>query len=517
MTFITNIDGKISTNNSTTTILTAGNTFTGTGEDVSRYAFIEVFIKTDANSEALGVILEFSTDNTNWDFGKSFTHDHKSNPVCIFTSDVLAKYFRVSYTTDTTQTVFRLQTRFHISPSNKEPIIIDSKHLDTFGRLRISNPIPLIDGHHIKGKNNFHMTESITGSATSTHDADKVMVVLATTGTGDIVRQSRQRGIYQPGRSLLVLFTGVLNYGSNAATVTTRLGYYDDDNGYYFQYNNGTISVVERTKVSGSVVNTVVNQADWNVTELNGNNADIILDVSKTLIFYIQFEWLGVGLVDMGVIINGEFIHVHRFKHSNLLTTPYTQMASLPVRCEIISTGGSGSISQCCYSVISEGGFNPQGELFSANRGLTTISISGTPDPVIAIRLKSTGILPKINVFVKYYNILCTSSSNSILEVYKFQDTTATSILTGSSFVSADTDSAVEYDVSSTAITLTGGRLIETAYISSDINITSSSVNDKNYSLTTNIDGVSDLIVLVVTSTGQNQSYLGSMTWLEVI
>jgi hypothetical protein len=517
MTFITNIDGKISTDNSTTSILTAGNTFTGTGEDVSRYAFIEVFIKTDANSEPLGVILEFSTDNTNWDFGKSFTHDHKSNPVCIFTSDVLARYFRVSYTTDTTQTVFRLQSRFHISPSNKEPIIIDSKHLDTFGRLRISNPIPLIDGHHIRGKNNFHISESITGSATSTHDADKVMVVLATTGTGDVVRQSRQRGIYQPGSSLLVLFTGVLNSGSNASTVTTRYGYYDDDNGYYFQYNNGTISIVERTKVSGSVVNTVVDQTDWNINELNGNNADLVLDVSKALIFYIQFEWLGVGIVDMGVIINGEYINIHRFKHSNLLTTPYTQMASLPVRCEIISTGGSGSLSQCCYSVINEGKFNPLGELFSANRGATTETIGSTPESVIVIKLKSTGISPKINILIKNISVISTTGANSVLQIYKFQDTAATSILTGSSFVSADSESAVEYDVSSTAITLTNGRLLETRCFSNNADAALVNTDNRNYSITTNVSGVSDLLAVVVNSTGANESYLGAITWLEVI
>lgn len=38
----------------------------------------------------------------------------------------------------------------------------------------------------------------------------------------------------------------------------TRCGYYETSNGFFFQLSNGNISVVLRSKVSGSVVDTVI-------------------------------------------------------------------------------------------------------------------------------------------------------------------------------------------------------------------------------------------------------------------
>ena len=71
MTFIPNVYGVVSSNNSTVAPLGSSGIFTGSGEDVSRFAFITLSIQADQISATQGVSIQFSSDNTNWDFGET--------------------------------------------------------------------------------------------------------------------------------------------------------------------------------------------------------------------------------------------------------------------------------------------------------------------------------------------------------------------------------------------------------------------------------------------------------------
>ena len=102
----------VSTLNSSTTILLSGATFTGTGEDVSLYSSISISYNSDVMAAASGLVMEFSSDGTNWDLSligsleQATTQVHKLS--------VVAKYFRVVYTNGSTnQASFRLQVLYH--------------------------------------------------------------------------------------------------------------------------------------------------------------------------------------------------------------------------------------------------------------------------------------------------------------------------------------------------------------------------------------------------------------------
>ena len=231
---------------------------------------------------------------------------------------------------------------------NMEPFSATS--LDAFGRLRVANPYTLFDSQNRYQKDP-QFSEALTGSATATYVANESSVDMAvTTASGDkAVRQTYRVFPYQPGKSLQVLATFVMN--TPKANLRQRVGYFNTDNGVFFQVNDTTKSFVLRTNTSGTPSDArTVNQADWNGDKLDGTGASgLTLDISKAQILYMDFEWLGVGSVRCGFVIDGQFHTCHIFHHANIITSTYITTASLPVRYEIfntISTDSSSTLKQ---------------------------------------------------------------------------------------------------------------------------------------------------------------------------
>jgi len=107
----------ISTDNSTTSTLTGGATYTGTWEDVSAYASVAVSIYADVDSGSGGMTFQFSSDGSNADDVYSFTLDASASADRRFQFPVTAQYFRVVYTNGAgAQSAFRLQTILHYQP-----------------------------------------------------------------------------------------------------------------------------------------------------------------------------------------------------------------------------------------------------------------------------------------------------------------------------------------------------------------------------------------------------------------
>ena len=164
-----------------------------------------------------------------------------------------------------------------------------------------------------------------------------------------------------------------------------------------FRSSGTTTSIVKRSSVSGSVSETVVAQASWNGDKLDGTGkSGLTLDPTKAQIFWTDFEWLGVGTVRAGFVINGEFIICHQFDHANIINSTYITTATLPLRYEIEALGklsSSGNLKQICSTVISEGGYELRGDAQTISTPLTTprtFTNSGVFFPVVAIRLKTS-------------------------------------------------------------------------------------------------------------------------------
>lgn len=380
--------------------------------------------------------------------------------------------------------------------------LLSKTNFDAFGRLRMSQPFTLFDSQNRYGKD-AQFDEALTGSATSTHLANESSVSLAvTTTSGDeVVRQTKRVFPYQPGKSLLVMCTFAMAAG--ATNLRQRVGYFNANNGVFLQQENDELSLIVRTYTSGSASDArKVTQSNWNGDKLDGSGASgITLDETKTQIFFIDFEWLGVGSVRCGFIIDGVFIVVHTFHNANSLSSVYMQTAILPVRYEIKATGtlaASKTMKQICSTVISEGGYEQKSALAWARQTTATTGIGTSFVPLVSIRLKSANL--GAVVIPNGFSFMPTSASD-YFEVALIKNPT----LTGASFASVSNN--VEFDTAATA--MTGGTIVAQDFTSSGV-LSSAAINDPSVynfdsQIGVTIGGTSDIYTLaarVISGTG---------------
>jgi hypothetical protein len=334
-------------------------------------------------------------------------------------------------------------------------------YLDAFGRQRVSQPYTLFDSQNrYAADNQFDVSTTGTGTTSFLSNEAAVKMEVTAGGVGSVLRQSYRSFPYQPGKGLLVLATFVMD-SNNSLNLTQRVGYYNDNNGVFFQRIDGTFSFVLRSSVTGSPSDArTANQADWNGDKLDGTGASgYTLDPTKAQILWMDFEWLGVGSVRCGFIINGQYIVCHTFNNANLITNVYMTTAILPVRYEIktVTSAVAASMKAICCSVVSEGGYEQYSPGHIARRTTALTTIGTTFKPLVSIRLASgregAVIVPQ------RIQVLPTTSQN--YEVALVQNAT----LTGASWAAVPTDSNVEYDVSATAVT--GGTIVQTDYVTS--------------------------------------------------
>lgn len=349
-----------------------------------------------------------------------------------------------------------------VGPANPSGVAVDA-----FGRARMSTPLTLFDSSHRYRDNGLWSTSNTAGT-TYAHNvnAGLITMTLPTTADAEIVRETTKVFSYQPGKSLQVLSTFVMNPAKTG--LRQRVGYFGTQNGLYLELDDSTLYFVERSYSTGSIVETRVAQADWNVDTLLGNVASspsqITLDITKAQIMFIDIEWLGLGTVRCGFVIDGKLIHCHSFHHANLIESTYMTTASLPLRYEIKNTSvtdTSSTLKQVCSTVISEGGYELRGEQQSVGTLITApkaLAAAGTFYPVVSIRLKSTNL----DAIVIITAISLMGLGNGVNFKWRI---TADATVTTASWTSAGADSAVEYTLIGTAVT--GGRILASGYVNS--------------------------------------------------
>ena len=346
-------------------------------------------------------------------------------------------------------------------PNNPIYINFNPTSVDAFGRLQISAPYTLFDSQNRYAADNQFSTAT-TGTGTTSFLTNEAAVKMEVTsgGAGSVVRQSFRSMPYQPGKGLLVLTTFVMD-SNNSLNLTQRAGYYNEQNGVFFQRINGIFSFVLRSYVTGSVSDArTVNQSSWNGDKLDGTGpSGLTLDPTKAQILWMDFEWLGVGSVRCGFVINGTFILCHTFNNANEITNVYMTTATLPMRYEIISTTAiAASMKQICSSVISEGGYE-QASIDHVARRTTifnNIDTAANFYPIVSIRLASTAL----GAVVIPNRIQFQPTTLQNYEIALIKNPT----LTGASWAAVGSDANVEMDVSATAISA-AGTIVQTGYI----------------------------------------------------
>ena len=385
--------------------------------------------------------------------------------------------------------------------------------LDAFGRARFSQPYTLFDSQNRYAKNDLFSETTATGG-TVTYDANSSTVSLNVTASSgsEVVRQTFRSFSYQPGKGLLVMNTFVMP--TAVANQRIRIGYFNTQNGVFLERDGTTVYFVRRTYVTGTAVDNRVAQSSWNGDKLDGTgDSGYTLDLTKAQIFWEDFEWLGVGSVRCGFVINGETIICHTFQNANNLSDVYMTTAILPVRYELTNTGGAAiaTLKQICSTVISEGGYEKRvapdvARMTAANTNIGTAFV-----PLVSIRLASgrTGAV----VIPDGYNVLPTSSSSVTFEVVMVKNPT----LTGASWV-ATTSTNVEMDISATSYT--GGTIVYSDYVLASNQAISAVNNGGQYywdtQLGATIGGTSDVYTIAIRALTGTQTAIGSMSFWDL-
>lgn len=389
---------------------------------------------------------------------------------------------------------------------------------DAFGRTRISQPYTLFDSSFRYDDDYTKWATAITdnsGNCSKTFNANEGVVdmALGTTSGDQIIRETTKVFAYQPGKSLLILNTFTMEPAKTG--LRQRVGYFGEQNGIFLELDGDTLYFVKRSYKTGEAVDTRVAQADWSEERLDGTDGSgITLDITKSQIFWIDVEWLGVGSVRCGFVHNGNFYHCHSFHHANEITSTYMTTASLPVRYEITNTATTDSASNLkhiCNSVISEGGFSMRNRTRSVSTTLTGKNIAD-----------ATKVYPLISLRLSQAHRDCVAIPSEF-DLYGIQAAAFKYVLimggtlTGASWQVTDSGSNVDYDLSATAIT--GGTQVLQGIFYGQTSFSKQLFEyNGSYQLTRGLDGGSgDVFTLAARATTNNDDVIASLTWMEHI
>jgi len=410
-----------------------------------------------------------------------------------------------------------------ISTTSSASVTFPPIATDAFGRLRTSTPLTLFDSSHRYKDNNLWSGLVIgTGSTVGFVTAQGLVNLTVGVGsTASIIRETTKVFSYQPGKSLQTLNTFVFNPAKT--NLRQRVGYFGADNGMYLELDGSNLYFVERTYVPGVVTETRIAQANWNIDTMLGaghlNPSGVTLDISKAQILWMDIEWLGLGTVRLGFVVDGKFIHCHSFHHANRINTTYITTASLPLRYEIANTGittSASTLKQVCSTVISEGGYELRGLQQAISIPINsprTLGTAGTFYPVIGLRLKASPNRLDAIVILTALSVMPISTGNFNWQVR------ASGTTTGGAWVSAGDDSAVEYNITGTSYT--DGRILASGFFNAS-NQAASQVDILKEALfkfqleRNGLTGSPYELTLVVASDGGNDTVVASMDWEEI-
>lgn len=396
----------------------------------------------------------------------------------------------------------------------------DSPSIDAFDRVRVSQPTALLD---VKMNVGIQSTRWISSTANGgtiavSQQCSADVSCTATSGSSAIL-QTKQRGIYQAGRSLMALVTFNFNVaGNGTANIRKRAGLFDENDGIFLEQNGTDVRIVLRTNTTGTPSDTnAFTKANWNIDKFDGSGpSGITLDFTKTQIFFVDFEWLGVGRVRTGFVVNGIIYYAHQFLNTNNLTVPYMSNPNLPVRYECVQTASAntGTLLAICCTILSEGGFDTIGRLGSAATsaaGRTTLG--AVRDEVIAIRLGSSFIRKGMLV---PENISVLQSTRSFLWELVLNPTLTGTVSQGSWVAVAN--SICEYNITRTGTTAaTGGDVIAQGFVATTLDSASIAVQVALAVSQLDLTPTSDILSLMVqTIDASDQTFSAAIGWREL-
>ena len=547
--------------------------FTGIPTDTTGFNSITVTINASVDSTPCGLLIQFST--TGIDFDNNGTINYSTvyfsdtvyyNSLATITEQqqwnnkfsgsgnfiksypLIKQYYRISYTPqtkfpDTLIINSRLNSNNYDNKYNSVNSFENNKEnlYDAMDKLRISYPVTILDLRI--PVNPLYLTETAgstgynydyldicfgnTGTGITEISSQYGTLVLSVNGQSKIISQSRKYCFCESGKSILLIAPGVIAYDNNyvySKNYYTKIGYFDDINGLFFQFNPSTNTL--DLGIRNNSIDVLINQTVWNIDKMDGTGiSGVNLDFTQMQIFVIDMNWMALGRLRFGFYLFGKINYCHQILNINNSTYPYICNVNLPTRYEIDGTlGGTGSasITQSSATIISEGGYNPGGKKFSicwsANYNITSET------PIFALRGGGDNYYHQNIVLTKIS--LGSSNINDIfiykLRLYLNQDDAP--IDTTTNWVSPDSSttygsiSVSQYTTGSfTALNTNNSIIIDSGIITRGNSINLCEPDNfliNSFQITGDINNSSSVIVMTVENI--TTTIYGCVSWTEI-
>ena len=290
-------------------------------------------------------------------------------------------------------------------PNLETPITFDASN-----RMRVGSLTTLFDGKTLNVDDPL-IWENV-GTGTATFSGNQVRM---TVGSGQyMIRKSRRYLPYFSGKSQMVEIT--VDRFQTEANVVKRLGYfsslsaapYDTEYDGFWIENDG---ITHRLKAARSGTETVnIPMSAW-----SGYNSIINYDFSKFSVFIIDFLWLGGAALRLFMRTQNGLELVHSFTYPGTSENTITSSPNHPLRYEIRSSTGTGTIDAICSQISTEGSIDESGKNRAIDMGsaASTITTIGTAYPMLGIRLKPTQRDKSVSII----GMQAFTSSNDIMKI----------------------------------------------------------------------------------------------------
>lgn len=411
--------------------------------------------------------------------------------------------------------------------------------LDAFGRLRTSDCFTTFNYYPSVLSNNTNLDVDVwvtsgNGGTQTYNSQNYINMPISGSGTTYSLRTTKQPMIYQPGKSRLIYMTGVLMTTISTNT-TSLMGLFDINSatppvvteGTYFKCDGSNFYWDDVTQ---SGPNSVI-QSSWNIDTFNGNGPSgktltVATNANKNFLIVIDQEWLGVGRIRCGFIIDGVIYYAHQFLHDGV-AIQYTNTPRLHLSYLISGATTANTMRQMCSTSISEGGYFSTGRINNISNPIGTLVSVNTSNDRVLLGLRVNSSYPDATFYIKKLNFYYSGGSGKIAQ-YKVQlFSTASSInigtLSGGTpswqqfFTPPPSYSALEYFFGDGSINVsTPGFIIDSGYLETQ---TSTSIaSDVVDSLETrNLFSSYDTLIITGISSAASTTMGVSVTFIEDI
>lgn len=360
---------------------------------------------------------------------------------------------------------------------NEMKMAYDQFNVDASFRTRVSQLTTLMDLKTLNVDRPLLVETTGTGTTTFAVNQNTMSV---TAGQYEI-RQSKRPIHYFSGKSQMVEMTN-RNFHTEA-NVVKRFGYfssnavapYDTSKDGFWLENDGTTIRLISSRLGTETMNMPI--SSWSGYANLAEYQDPV-NWNRFTVVVFDFLWLGGAVLRLWIKNSKGFTLAHVFEYAGSATADSVFIASpnQPIRHEIRSTTGTGSFTDVCSQVSTEGTINQSGLSRSVNTGFTGIAVAtiGITYPLKAIRKQVAR--RDIAAEIAGTQILVTSNTDFLLWTLQLNPTFSAPFT-----YTPVSNSAIEEGTGNGSIRITTpGTIIESGYVGSSA-VADNGILDDNF------------------------------------